>query len=371
MKYNFVKKLDRYCNLYIKNLPKKKVVQKKIDRILVIKLSAMGDAICLMPSLRILSKQLNIKVDWLTTKKCNPELFKSAPFLGNVYSLRANPFSLILFILKYRLLIGKYNLVIDFDQYYSVSEIISYFIGETTSGFLTPLKGKSYSIRYPYEDKENEKKLFYKLTLNCLKELENFTPDHKFNYLTPEILNGYLPSDELKSFLESLPKERKNIVIYPGSGPSANFRRWPIKNFLEIANKLNEKFNIIICGGPDEIGLSQYFKEFEFNQINLWSLLDWAYIFRETKPLFIGNDAGMLHLADSQGATIYGIFGPNIYEKWGSLNPKSKNISNHKSCRPCIKTYLGIVPKECVLNNVECLNSISPEQLLREVELDR
>ena len=63
----------------------------KTDKILAIKLSAMGDAICMMPSLRLLrSKYPNSRIDWLTTKRTNYSIFKGIPFIDKIIVMPTN-----------------------------------------------------------------------------------------------------------------------------------------------------------------------------------------------------------------------------------------------------------------------------------------
>ena len=77
----------------------------------------------------------------------------------------------------------------------------------------------------------------------------------------------------------------------------------------------------------------------------------------------MGNDAGLLHLAESQGMPVVGIFGPNIYSKWGSINPASSAAEIELECRPCIKSYLGQVPSICMRGDVKCIEDISTKNV--------
>ena len=70
--------------------------------VLIVKLSAMGDALCLMPSMKSLAKALpKAQIDWLTTYRTTPQLFEYVPFINQIMVLPTAGLGLACFLIKY------------------------------------------------------------------------------------------------------------------------------------------------------------------------------------------------------------------------------------------------------------------------------
>ncbi|RYZ75566.1 MAG: glycosyltransferase family 9 protein, partial [Proteobacteria bacterium] len=121
--------------------------------ILIIKLAAMGDAICLMPSLRLLKESNpHIEIDWLTTQKSCPSLFDKCGFIRKIYAIPSSKgfVGSALYFVEFLTKIRRYDLLVDFDQYYRVSELVA-LLGKSSAGFLTPIKGRFYDLNSEYD----------------------------------------------------------------------------------------------------------------------------------------------------------------------------------------------------------------------------
>ena len=138
---NFVFKWFDYLLSWVFFARKKTFVKKKPRVILCIKLAAMGDALLLMPALRHVKNNFkNSRLILVTTSRINPSLFSKMEFLDDIIILDKSPKFIIKMVFSY--FFGKkVDVAIDFDQYYSVSELLSTF-AENSFGYRTNLKGK-------------------------------------------------------------------------------------------------------------------------------------------------------------------------------------------------------------------------------------
>jgi ADP-heptose:LPS heptosyltransferase len=137
-----------------------------------------------------------------------------------------------------------------------------------------------------------------------------------------------------------------------------------MEKYIYIIKKINPYANFMVVGGPDEVELKQTLNISGLSTIdfiNEWTLLELLWIFRNVANLFVGNDGGVLHLAESQGVPIVGIFGPALYSKWGSINPESIPIETEIDCRPCLRNFEGVVPSSCHRGDVACLVMIDKD----------
>lgn len=354
-----LKFLDKFFYFLIKihscsnKIKKSEIIIKKI---LVIKLSAMGDAICLMPSIRELKKIFpHSEINWLTTIRTNPFLFSNIQYINRTILLPLNIFHTLFFILKNYYIFRKYDLIINFDQFYKLSEFIC-IQGMKSTGFSNGHNGKKYTIAITYDPFINERINFIRL-VNCWSSKKSF---NKIDYSMPEILTGYLPPTNIRTAFDNLSKNKRILFIYSGSSNNAIFRRWTFDNFINVALFFQHKMNVVFIGGPDELCFKPLINNNKldaFDFIGYFKLIDLAFIFNKySNSIFLGNDGGLLHLAESQRVPIVGIFGPALYRKWGSLNPLSVGLELELSCRPCLRGELGIIPSSCHRGDIACMN---------------
>jgi lipopolysaccharide heptosyltransferase II len=76
---------------------------------------------------------------------------------------------------------------------------------------------------------------------------------------------------------------------------------------------------------------------------------------------FLGNDSGLMHLAEAMGVPVVGLFGPTVSEFGYSPSlPQSRTIERRLACRPCSRN--GAAP--CPKGTVECLQRIPPHAVV-------
>jgi len=79
---------------------------------------------------------------------------------------------------------------------------------------------------------------------------------------------------------------------------------------------------------------------------------------------FIGNDSGLMHLAEAVGVPVVALFGPTVHEfGYAPSLPSSRTIERRLACRPCSRN--GATP--CPKRTYECLERIGAELVLRTV----
>jgi ADP-heptose:LPS heptosyltransferase len=370
MNKKWLKILDRALRVIVRLFPPNKPMRASPKNILIIKLSAMGDAFCLIPAIIRMRESLpGCQVDWLTTRRTNSWIFREVGAINSIIELPTEPKKLIFFLLSFFFGKPKYDLVIDYDQYYAISEIMAYK-GKSSSGFVTPLKGRTFSLGYPYDPIKNEKIQFLDMTSMLFPSIGTKVPGDFYeirglarNRSEPELFRNFV--NNLESFDCPL------VVIYPGSSINATMRRWPPDRYLSLAKILSKKCIVIVAGGPDELAISGVFVANNQRIVNFIAKLeieDWLWLFRHNVDLIIGNDGGMMHLAESQGVPSISLFGPALGSKWGSLNKNSIILDVDLNCRPCIRTHLGEIPQICARGDLACMNGISVDFVVNAAE---
>lgn len=105
------------------------------------------------------------------------------------------------------------------------------------------------------------------------------------------------------------------IVLLPGAG-KAN-KLWPVDRFREVARQLGER--ALVVWGPGERELAE---SVGVRMAPPTTLRELAWILREAR-LVIGSDTGPLHLADALGTKVIGLYGPTDPRRngpYGQLN---------------------------------------------------
>lgn len=116
----------------------------------------------------------------------------------------------------------------------------------------------------------------------------------------------------------------RDVVIHPGSGSTE--KNWPVQNFLHVASRLETQGRIVTwCTGPAEL---------ESETFQLWagalqgerlcgeSLVELAGALASAK-VFIGNDAGITHLAAAVGCPTVAVFASTEPQIWA---PKGAHV---------------------------------------------
>lgn len=189
-----------------------------------------------------------------------------------------------------------------------------------------------------------------------------------FQYLS--LFNETILPDKLKwpeLFLPSYPlRSVYDIVLAPGGNPTVEpgkqLRAWPISYYQKIYQDLiNNGWRVAILGGPFDKWLENYFPK-ESVITNL-GLLDSLAFLKESR-LCITHDSGPMHMAILSKISVIAIFGPtipketvpeldSIYVLWGG---------EELPCRPC---YHGKFYADCL--NPLCMKTVTPEQVLKKV----
>jgi heptosyltransferase-2 len=122
-------------------------------------------------------------------------------------------------------------------------------------------------------------------------------------------------------------------------------------------------------GGIEERNTMNYFLERIpgkfINLIGCLNLEQTAYYISRMN-IFVSNDTGLMHIAASQDIPLIAIFGPTDQIKSCPIvsNDKKLILINKKlSCSPCYPH----APLKFCKGRVDCLNLITPEEVLTEI----
>ena len=324
----------------------------EINKILIIRLSSLGDVILTSPLIRTLKNKFpHLKIDFLVREEFKDTVLFN-PYLNSIitFNKKENSFELISKETKTEKSKNKianlpsqnYDLVIDLQNNFrsrSISKNLAHRI----------FKFKKPSVK---------KFLLVKFKWNLLKEIipipvryANSIPEFKLDENGLEIFTG---SNEQKTILEN------NIGFCPGSRHKT--KMWDENYFVELGKMLSsEGKNILIFGGKDDKEICAKISSQIANSQNLSNdnkLFKTAEEMKKCKAV-ICNDSGLMHLALAVNVPVIAIFGSTVKE-FGFMPYKGKSLvleNNSLSCRPCSHFGLG----ECPQKHFKCVLDITPQ----------
>jgi len=167
--------------------------------------------------------------------------------------------------------------------------------------------------------------------------------------------------EELKVHIPSHHYSRPTLGINPGA-TYGSAKRWYPEKFAEVARAYSDRYEIILFGGPNEVGMANDI-ESRLNGINVTNLAGKTSIaelcsFIGGLDIFITNDSGPMHVAAAYQVPTVAIFGPTRHletSQW--MNEKSVIVRHDMKCAPCMK-------RECPLGHHECMKSITAEEVI-------
>ncbi len=174
----------------------------------------------------------------------------------------------------------------------------------------------------------------------------------------------FLSSEERKRVRHWLREEGIEggfVVLHPGAGSSQKV--WPPERMAEVAQRLRQQgLLIVLVEGPADDGPVKAFLDASSPPDLLLKtppLRKLAAVLSEA-ALFIGNDAGVAHLAAAAGAPTLVLFGPTDPSLWAPRGRKVRWIQSRTPCAPCSAHRR----RECPRNR--CMEDIPVEAVYTE-----
>lgn len=345
-----------------------------IKKILIIRLSALGDCIHTLPlAFALRDKFKEAQIDWVVEDK-GEKFVVNNPLLNNVYVLERKKWKKLPFIKRlqefFKIILKirkeKYDIVIDTQQLLKSSVIMGLSRGKRK---ITLDGGREFSWIFANEIIKTNRKQFdidyhvVKRNLEIAQYLgcENNNPE----FVIPDFSNEY--SKHIIDILNNLDKTKKTIVISPAT-TWAN-KHWIIQGWVDVINEFKANYNLIITAGTTEKELvKQILARLNGNKniINLsglTTLADMVYIFKHV-DLVISPDSGSAHIAwTSKHAKIITLFFATSKNRTAPYGEKYFSVSAQTKCAPCMK-------KHCKLKNNknQCINDIQSSTIINIVK---
>ena len=335
-------------------------------RILVIRLSSLGDIILTAPFLRILRTNFpDAQIDYCTKSEYR-EILVFNPNINSIIVVEDNLDFAGLKSLRKKLQSNSYDLVIDLHNNLRTF-YLKLFLRFKTNLFVF----RKYSFR---------KFLLVKFKINLMKNLPPITEryistpgnlkdvDLTQNDLQPEIYTNPEAEKKASEILNELniASGKKLICIVPGAKHFT--KTYPPEYFIELINKLGDGYSFLLIGKGNDKNIIDKIKSGAgknvYDLCGKLSLLELTALMKKC-ALVISGDTGPMHIAEAAGVPLIMIAGSSVKEF--GFYPQSENSSvienSGLSCRPC--SHIG--RESCPKGHFKCMKEILPDAVYFKV----
>jgi lipopolysaccharide heptosyltransferase II len=320
----------------------------KFKKILIIRLSSLGDILLTTPFIRSIKNQFpNLEIDFVIRAQYS-DVLKLNPYVNKVFTfsrIENDNFGIIKEIKN-----SEYDLVIDLQNNLRSNKLVSM------------LKTQSVS----FSKNSLNKFLLVNFKINKLK----YAPQIPVRY-SQTISDFKLDEKGLDLFTDKTPSvklvQKGNII---GFCPGARHftKRWPKEYFIELGKKLTAYgYSIVLFGGKIDIEICAAVANEIPGAINLSNnddILQTAADMELCKAI-ICNDSGLMHAASAVGTKVVTIFGSSVKEFGFTPYICTNLILENKllNCRPC--SHIG--RSKCPKKHFDCMQLIKPQFVFEKV----
>jgi ADP-heptose:LPS heptosyltransferase len=311
-----------------------------LKKILIIRLSSIGDILLTTPLIRSIKKQNpNIQIDFVIKTEFF-DLLKHNPYLKNIYKYSKDNSEKRELINSLKA--NRYEIVIDLQNNLRSREIIRHLDCK-----IQRFKKNSINKFLLVHFKINKLKDAHQIPVRYAETAGVDLDTEGLDFITLHEPDPNLKTDE------------KYIGLCPGAKHFT--KRWPIEYFIELGQRLeSDGYKVIIFGGPSEALITGEIGNKLKNAINLCceSVLQSGANMKLCKAIYT-NDSGAMHLASAMKVPVIAFFGSTVRE-FGFYPYKAKSIeleNKNLNCRPC--THIG--RKSCPKIHFKCMKELKPE----------
>lgn len=342
----------------------KKNIVKNPKKILVIRLWALWSSLLTFNMIKKLKEHyIEIEEIGLICSTRNRNVYKNQWYFDNIYNIFSFK-DLIKIFLSFK----KYDVVIDAEDYFKISTVISIWVWKINIWY-SNIKSRWiwYIIWVIYKDNQHALITFLDLLTPLWVSVPHPYSMEKFIYKKEKLW----VVDKILKWSEKSYK----ICLHTWWAETSPERFWDLDNWVKLISKiLDNKQNIKIFLSwttfeKESINfiLNNLDEKYKKNIVDLWWLfnLDQFAYFLENINLMISNDTWAMHLSASIWIKTIWLFGPNLPERFWPYPPE-KNIAIYKwNWIPYINVHISEF-KKC---SKKIINRINVEDIYNKIFL--
>ena len=376
---NIIEKiLDRYIGSFLcfllSGFQSRPPIQfRNPQRILLIQLSAIGDTILAIPTIRAIRDRYPNAHLAMVASSINLKYLEGCPYIDQSIPCRLedvmkSPRNLIAFIMGLRR--QKFDWAIDFEHWPRLSALITFGSGASRRiGFRSAAQHRHFLFSDVVQHVPGQHEV-----MNFLKIAELLGCPMKATDL--EVWLKRADQEWVTEFFDEtgIDSSRPVVAIHPEAGRRDEpRRRFPQDRYVAVANALIERYQaqIILTGAPSEGELSQEIAlragascvvaagKTDINQL--------AALFANADFVICGN-CGPMHLAAAAGTPVVALHGPTNPLQWGPWGGRHTILHVDVPCSPCLNLGFEYGCSAFSDGTSPCMHTIQTGEVLEACE---
>ncbi|MDD3594079.1 MAG: glycosyltransferase family 9 protein [Candidatus Gastranaerophilales bacterium] len=343
---------------------------KPNDKILIVRLSALGDCIHTLPLAKALKEKFpGVFIGWAVEDRFkylienNPVADKVHVMPKSKWKKSKNHLKNLWEFINYIREIRKegYTIAIDSQELFK-SAIISFLSGAQTR----LAHDKSREFAHLFANERLEAIPIFDTSRHVIERNMDFAralgiEEPETSFCLPDASQD--DKDYAKELLKEIDPTLKTIVIAPST--TWTTKHWAIENWVKVIDSLQNKANVVISAGKgDNAYITDIISKCRNNNIiNLTgetTILQLKEVFSRA-DIVITPDSGSAHLAAAvEKPVVICLFGSTSAVRNAAYGAKNINISLDLPCQPCYK-------KKCKTSSVRCLTNLMPAAVIDKV----
>ena len=347
--FDLERMFERTLDVYRETLAKK--------RILVIKLSAIGDVILSIPSLRALRQTYPDAWIAVLVGRKSRSIIRNCPYVDDVIVFDEAPGrSRWMSFFRTAGILAKEDFDIAIDlQNNKKSHLLAYLsgarvrAGHPNSKWSFFLNRPSSNGRMPMPPIEHQ--------FQVLKTVGVGTFDKRLEMWPTK---GEI--DNISRFLESqwVSGSQALVGINPGSSLRWPTKQWPVENFAKLCDELAKRnIRVVITGSNEDAPLAEELlvltRNKPINAVGKTSITELAALVRRCR-VFVSSDSAPMHVASSVDVPLIALFGPTDPKRHLVAPSRFQVFWKEVHCSPC---YL----RSCPVGHI-CMKRITVQEAL-------
>jgi len=316
-------------------------VEKGIGKVLIVRLSSLGDLVITSSLVEFLSKR-NVKIHLALYEEFS-DLFVDDPRIEKLITIKRD------FKGKWKglkeVLRERYDLSVDLHR--KLYPTLLVFLSRSPHKAFMEKNSIERRLAVLFKRKIKEDPLY----VRCVESVRKFFPLDEIPY--PRLVSVKPPAFELPE---------RYAVFVPGA--SKRTKMWPMEYFLELGKMVIENFNLPVVVISKEKLRENYPSGF-VNLEKATTLRELSYILSKAE-FVVSNDTGPAHMASALGTPLFVIFGSTIPEF--GFRPVGKGFvkvfEKDLPCRPCSLHGKDRCPK----GHHRCMRDIKPLEVFHEIQ---
>ncbi|MDD4879449.1 MAG: lipopolysaccharide heptosyltransferase II, partial [Candidatus Omnitrophica bacterium] len=333
-----------------------------VKRILIMKISAVGDCVLATPSIRAIRQKYPKAYIALLIGRVESQALKGCPYIDEmiIYDREGRDKGWLRF----------FELAAEIRRY-GFEEVVD--LQNNSKSHLFAFLSTA-PRRYGYR-----KGKYWFLLNRTVRDAKQPLPpvDHQFGVLSMmgiegapkklELWPSAADTENIKEMLEAewVGEHQTLVGINPSASPRWATKKWPAENFARLCDLLAEReIRAVLIGGRSETDANagaeilSLVRSKPINLIGKTSLPELAALMKRFKCL-VTSDSAPMHLAAAMATPFVALFGPTDPERHLPPSENCAVVMRKLRCSPCYKP---------VCSDIRCMREIAVEDVLKAID---